>query len=612
MTKNLVQRLPAGFQFWETDWHSSIIDDQEGYKYRLLLTAYFFGGFTLIVLLVSMNVTGSLTSILGYLLVCTLFLGSLVYLVKSKKSALLVPLSLFIMLAGFIYSIALPARQESYFLLLWVFPQLTCHLTGIRKARKWIFLFTIVCLLLFIAMRLHWVNQWPVELSNFQILTCVMVFLLSFAVSNFVEKHQYQVTAKLVDRLVFDAVTKLPNKEVLHYCMQTESKYLLGILQVENFNSLAALFGYDLSDTVLQFVSEQLKNLENSSGFSTFQLRHNEFAILLNNNDQKLSSALAYSFFAQLLIKLNEKTITWENKEIRLNYRIGAAIVEKDEKESALTNADVALKHGKSCYQKITLFQEKKHNPNCDIDAIMNFSILAENTEKNSLKTVFQPIVDLKSGKTLWYESLTRIKCSKGEYCSIYPFLPIAKSTGLYKYISLSALKAACQALLITRCDVSINVSILDMISPHFISEIMEQKNTIEQAPGTLIFEILETDDIIELDKCNAFINHVKMLGCKVAIDDFGSGYSNLTKILSLPIDIIKIDGSLIKRLPFDAHAKSLVQGIIEYCRKFHKQIVAEYVENEEILRAVSELRIDFAQGDYFGKAGDLPEMVPN
>ncbi len=197
---------------------------------------------------------------------------------------------------------------------------------------------------------------------------------------------------------------------------------------------------------------------------------------------------------------------------------------------------------------------------------------------------------------------MTRIEDGKGNYLSIFPHLSVAKSTGIYEDITSFVLKNACQALLTSKRDISINVSILDIINPKFVNAVLNEKEKIQQAQGTLIFEILETDDIIEIKKCKDFVQLVKFLGCKVAIDDFGSGYFNMAETLSLPIDILKIDGSLISRVPYDEHAKTLVRGISQHCQKFNKLTVAGFVEDEKIFNAVKEMEIDYSQGFYLGE----------
>ena len=100
----------------------------------------------------------------------------------------------------------------------------------------------------------------------------------------------------------------------------------------------------------------------------------------------------------------------------------------------------------------------------------------------------------------------------------------------------------------------------------------------------------------------NAFIRRVKGYGCKISIDDFGSGYSNYYRILELDVDNIKIDGSIIKKLPFDQNARVLVETIVNFASKQGYKVVAEFVSSPEILEQVKLFGIKYAQGFLLGK----------
>ena len=384
--------------------------------------------------------------------------------------------------------------------------------------------------------------------------------------------------------------------------MEEEHKYLIGIIQVENFNSLVALFGYELHDDILGFVSKELISLQQRFGYETFQLSHNKFAILHKVKQRSLTLLIAYEYLLDLFARLGGKSLPWDQKEIRLQYRIGASLISYGERMKAMSNANLALQYGEKNHQNVTLYRAEKHDHKSELNTSFDFSLLVENIKKQRLKVHFQPIVDAMSLKIFWYECLTRVEDDQGNYLSIQPYLSIAKSTGFYEEITIYVLKTACQALLTSKRDISINVSLQDINNPNFIHAVLSEKKKIRQAAGTLIFEIMESENLSAVNQCSEFIQLIELLGCKVAIDGFGSGDCNLSKIQDSPVDIIKIDGSLISRLPFDEQAKTLVGDIGKYCRRFNKRTVAEFVENEKVYALVKEMQIDYAQGFYLGK----------
>ncbi len=131
-------------------------------------------------------------------------------------------------------------------------------------------------------------------------------------------------------------------------------------------------------------------------------------------------------------------------------------------------------------------------------------------------------------------------------------------------------------------------------------------KNRLEKYGGERItFEILESEDIDDYGVVEAFILFVKKYGCKVAIDDFGSGYSNFTNILRLHIDYIKLDGSLITQLNKDENINNMVKGIIQYAKQADIRTIAEFVSTEELAVLIKEYGVDFSQGYYYGEPQD-------
>jgi EAL domain-containing protein (putative c-di-GMP-specific phosphodiesterase class I) len=125
-----------------------------------------------------------------------------------------------------------------------------------------------------------------------------------------------------------------------------------------------------------------------------------------------------------------------------------------------------------------------------------------------------------------------------------------------------------------------------------------------------VIFEILESEGIENYRQVRAFIDRAKALGCRIAIDDFGTGYSNFEHLMRLDVDLIKIDGSLIKRLHRDPTARVLAEGIVRFARELGLQTVAEFVHSEAVLKQVKELQIDFAQGAYIGMPAPTPDAA--
>ncbi len=119
---------------------------------------------------------------------------------------------------------------------------------------------------------------------------------------------------------------------------------------------------------------------------------------------------------------------------------------------------------------------------------------------------------------------------------------------------------------------------------------------------GRVVFEILESEGISSYEPVSHFIGEMKAEGCKIAIDDFGSGYSNFEHILRLNVDYLKIDASLIKNIHEDLNAQYIVETIIEFSQKLKIKTIAEYVHSSEVFKKVKKMGVHYSQGYFMGK----------
>ncbi|MFX4277849.1 EAL domain-containing protein, partial [Aliarcobacter butzleri] len=141
-----------------------------------------------------------------------------------------------------------------------------------------------------------------------------------------------------------------------------------------------------------------------------------------------------------------------------------------------------------------------------------------------------------------------------------------------------------------------------DNYTMNFIFNTISKTKTAKQ----ITFEIVESEGIEEFQEVNNFIKNAKKLGCKITIDDFGTGYSNFEYTIKLDIDIIKIDGSLIKNIHLDKNLELTVETIVTFAKALNIKTVAEFVHNEEVYECVKNLGIDYSQGYYLHEPEEL------
>jgi len=204
----------------------------------------------------------------------------------------------------------------------------------------------------------------------------------------------------------------------------------------------------------------------------------------------------------------------------------------------------------------------------------------------------------------MWHECLLRVKGTDDAYHSPLPYLAVAKSTGFDRYITEYVIGEACEAIERTGGAFSINMSYSDILRPEVIDIICEKRAAVSNTDGSLIIEILEGEEIESTELLRSNIARLKKAGCRIAIDDFGSGYSNFAKLVELDVDIIKIDGSLVQKCADDEATESLIRGIALFCRQWGKEVVAEYVDCEHLAVKMQGMGVDYLQGYHYGVPG--------
>jgi len=152
-----------------------------------------------------------------------------------------------------------------------------------------------------------------------------------------------------------------------------------------------------------------------------------------------------------------------------------------------------------------------------------------------------------------------------------------------------------------TDLEFSVNLTIEDILNKDiklYIFAMLKEYNIGKR----VVFEIVESESIVNFQEVIEFIQKSKSYGCKIAIDDFGTGYSNFEYLLKLKADFIKIDGSMIKNIDTDLDAQTVVSTIVDFAKKMKIKTIAEFVENESIYNTVKALGIDYSQGYYFSE----------
>ncbi|SMC09459.1 bifunctional diguanylate cyclase/phosphodiesterase [Nitratiruptor tergarcus] len=409
------------------------------------------------------------------------------------------------------------------------------------------------------------------------------------------EEKVQEKTKELRNRLYIDSLTGLANRLKLQEDLSQLPHASIVIINIDSFKEINDLFGHKIGDKILKDFAVKLKNLINTNNPRLYRLGGDEFALLFHN---KMSRDDIKLFLDSLTKNIEKMVFVHGDKELSLHVSMGAAAGEK----GILEKADIALKKAKKARRVYAIYEyddakvEKEYEKNIEWIKKLKRSI-----ELDRVVPFFQPIVNTQTRKPKGYECLIRIIDDNGSVVSPGVFLEIAKKSRYYNRLTGIMIEKSCQYFSQSTCSFSINLSILDILDPNIVAHLKEsiQKYEVE---NKIILEIVESEGIENYELVYNFFTEMKEIGCQIAIDDFGTGYSNFEHILKLPIDYIKIDGSLIENICENEDSELIVSTIVDFAHKKGIKTVSEYVSNKEIFEKIRSLGVDYAQGFYFDK----------
>ncbi|MDY3199438.1 MAG: EAL domain-containing protein [Arcobacter sp.] len=413
---------------------------------------------------------------------------------------------------------------------------------------------------------------------------------------------------EIINSLYLEPITKLQNRSSLikNINESKDSLNSLIIIDIDNFGRYIKMYGYEVGDKILRDISSKLEEfikLNKRQNLHLFKLDSDKFAILLKSSIKikeqdlaKLSNELLS--FLESSIFLIDETINLD-----LSFTFGGAYFEQfDILTEALIAKDVAqdrklnyidfsnVTDSREAFQKNIELEKKIKN------AFLNDEII----------TYFQAIVD-KDKNIIKYEALARIYDSfEKKVLTPYSFLNNIQHSKNYTKFTKIIIKKAMEGESLLHKEISINFSYEDIINPEIIDYL---EKILKQHKSVITIELLESEGLIDMEKTIKFCTLMKSYGARIAIDDFGSGYSNYEYFLSLPIDKIKLDGSLVKKVG-EYRGFILIESIINFCKKCDIKVVAEFVEDEKTFNILKNLGVDYFQGHYFSEAKSLDELL--
>jgi c-di-GMP phosphodiesterase len=406
-----------------------------------------------------------------------------------------------------------------------------------------------------------------------------------------------QHSKQLHYQLYNDSLTRLPNRKALYEDLSHNYYKGVMLLNIDNFKEMNDLYGHEIGDKILAIIGNSLQKSVIDHPLAVYKMHADEYALALT---EPISEHKFTQLCQEVLHTLNEEYYDIDGIRIFVTLGMGAAIC-FEERCDLIGRADMALKTAKKRGISFVKYHEELHIKEKYSNNILWSKKLKDAIDEHRFALYYQGIHDSSTQTVLEYEALIRIIDKDGSVISPAMFLEIAKKTRLYRHITHFVINEIFQQLHKTTHAYSINLSLDDILNQETQNLIYKHLKD-SDVGNRLIFEILESEGIENFGEVSSFITHVKHYGCKIAIDDFGSGYSNFAYLMRLNVDYLKIDGSLIKNLDIDLSAQDIVRAIVEFAKRLDIRTIAEFVSTGSIYEECKELGIDYIQGYYLSE----------
>lgn len=413
-------------------------------------------------------------------------------------------------------------------------------------------------------------------------------------------------TEELHNKIYTHLLSNLPNRNKLLEDIRKYKFLYIAILNIDKFQSLNDVYGEETGNILIKMSADFLRESIQESSMSLYHIGGDEFAIVARD-DESLTNPVFIENIETILRKFKAKHFIYEDKSFQFMMSAGLSF---GGKQKMLAYADMALKDAKKRNIQLSIFNDDKElekNHQADIECTKKLLYAFKN---DCILSYFQPIVPIQdTSKATKYESLVRLRDQDGTIIPPFNFLKVAHTNRLYYKITRAVINNTLSVINEYSVPCSLNLSLNDIENEKSMNYFFEKLDQFDKNE-LLSVELLETEEFSNYQLVYDFCIKVRSYGVKVALDDFGSGYSNFSHILRLPIDYIKIDASLISNIDRDLSSQIMVETIVELAHKLNVYTIAEFVSSEEIFTTVKGLGVDYAQGFYLGKPLDINEYI--
>ena len=444
-----------------------------------------------------------------------------------------------------------------------------------------------------------------------------MAVWVSLLLSSKISRQLDDKSDQLEHLALHDNLTGLPNRvllsdrleQVLFHARRTNMPFSLFLMDLDRFKEVNDTLGHHFGDELLKMVSSRLLSCMRETD-SIARLGGDEFALLLAETDYEETIHCAERIIASMNAPFEINEVSTESKVsigIALYPDHGATV------EALMQYADVAMYQAKRSQSGFAVY-----DPTQNIHTLRRLQLmndLRDAVGNNKIINYYQPLIENKNKAVVSVEALARWIHPELGFISPDEFIPMAEQMGLIRLLTFQVLEQSLQDLTSWKskgCELGVNINLStyclqDMALPEELESII---NKFDITASQVEIEITESALMHDLSRARKMIDRLSDLNLKLAIDDFGAGFSSLNYLKNFPVDTLKIDKSFILDMCNSSNDKAIVKTIIELGHNLDCHVVAEGVESQKELDSLSLLEVDLLQGYFYSKPIAADEFI--
>ncbi len=453
----------------------------------------------------------------------------------------------------------------------------------------------------------------PVSLLDeyFHLILAAGLLILALVIINILLLSNIRIKRSTNEKLAYianvDSLTQLKNQynliNRLNSLDETSEPFTLFLFDIDHFSYLKNHHGETVADTILITIAERLKNVADFENI--YYIGEDKFALIQFDSTQSPRTA------NMLMAAITDEPYMFKSDEVtRITVSCGSVYCSQKYRPKQLLR-----------YANLALYQAKKNGGNTAVSYTEEIEVLFEQIAKakqvivemiakhQRMKLHFQPIIELKSGRTIGYEALLRVKDHQGKVIPPPIAVMAFEHSGLIRQLNLDTIEAAYQLISQLGGDlfVDINLTRMQLLTPSLINDIQSIAARYQQPLSALSVEVVENEHL-EDNQVIGMLKKLRGIGIQVAIDDFGTGYSSISSLRRLPLDIAKLDKAFLS----DPLLRGNISSVNEFCEALGLDVISEGVETEEDARLCRESGCKYGQGYFFSKPMPLTELLYN